>query len=306
MRHLGPSVQGIGAEIHTGDIFWRVSACYGRESLAQSVHWGLVHRPEDIATPESASTWVCVPTYNEAEQVELLALAVLSSLDAAGIDGRVLIIDDNSPDGTGEIADALSAREPRVHVLHRPRKEGIGPAYMAGFAYALGRGADLVIEMDCDFSHDPAVLPDLIAATQDAGLALGSRYVPGGGVVDWPLRRRLMSRGGCWYARRLLGVDLRDLTGGFKCFRREVLEPLLDADVHATGYGFQIELTYRALLAGHRVREIPIVFRDRTAGVSKMSPAIAREAAMTVLRLRRLRGDLVPAVATAHPTKAAA
>jgi dolichol-phosphate mannosyltransferase len=247
-----------------------------------------------------------VPTYNEAGQVELLALAVLASLDEAGIDGQLLIIDDNSPDGTGEIAEALRAREPRVHVLHRPRKEGIGPAYLAGFAYAVGRGAELIVEMDCDFSHDPAVLPELIAATADAGLVLGSRYVPGGGVVDWPLRRRLMSRGGCWYARRLLGVGLRDLTGGFKCFRREVLEPLLDADVHATGYGFQIELTYRALLAGHSVREIPIVFRDRTVGESKMSPAIAREAAMTVLRLRRLRGALMPTVPVAQPSKAAA
>jgi dolichol-phosphate mannosyltransferase len=245
--------------------------------------------------PKRRTVWVCVPTYNEAEQVERLSLAVLAKLDEAQIDGRVLIIDDGSPDGTGEIAEAVRAREPRVHVLHRPRKEGIGPAYLAGFAHALDQGADLVVEMDCDFSHDPAVLPRLVEAATEADLVLGSRYVPGGGVVDWPLPRRIVSRGGCWYARRLLSVDLHDLTGGFKCFRREVLEPLVDAEVHATGYGFQIEMTYRALLAGHTVREIPITFRDRTAGESKMSPAIALEAAVTVMRLRRARRRLAPA-----------
>jgi dolichol-phosphate mannosyltransferase len=232
--------------------------------------------------------WVCVPTYNEAPHVQRLCVAVLAALHEAGIDGHLLVIDDASPDGTGELAEALRASHARLHVLHRKRKEGLGPAYAAGFEHALAHGADLVVEMDCDFSHDPASLPSLIEAAVGSDVVLGSRYVTGGRVKDWPLRRRLISRGGCWYARRLLSVDVRDLTGGFKCFRREVLERLLAHDTAATGYGFQIEMTYRALLEGYTVGEVPITFRDRQAGESKMTANIAMEAAVTVLRLRRL------------------
>jgi dolichol-phosphate mannosyltransferase len=232
--------------------------------------------------------WVCVPTYNEAPHVQPLCIAVLSAFREAGIDGHLLVIDDASPDGTGKLADALRAFQPRLHVLHRESKDGIGPAYAVGFEHALAHGADLVVEMDCDFSHDPASLRPLIEAAATADIVLGSRYVTGGRVKDWPLRRRLISRGGCWYARRLLSVDVRDLTGGFKCFRREVLERLLASEAAATGYGFQIEMTYRALLEGYTVAEVPITFRDRQAGQSKMTANIAVEAAVTVLRLRRL------------------
>jgi dolichol-phosphate mannosyltransferase len=247
------------------------------------------------------TVWVCVPTYNEAEQVERLALAALRTLDQAEIDGQLLIIDDASPDGTGEIADRLAATHHRLQVLHRAAKDGIGPAYLAGFAYALERGADLVVEMDCDFSHDPAALPQLIEAAGEADLVLGSRYIDEGGVVDWPLWRRIVSRGGCWYARRLLSLDVQDLTGGFKCFTAQVLEPLLRERVQTSGYGFQIEMTYRVALAGHTVREIPITFRDRVVGESKMSIGIALEAALTVLRLRRARRHLAVAPPVAGP-----
>lgn len=207
-----------------------------------------------------------------------------------GPDDRVLVIDDNSPDGTGALADALAAELPFVDVLHRERKEGLGPAYLAGFRQALAAGAELVVEMDCDFSHDPADVPRLIAAAEDAGLVLGSRYVPGGGVENWGLVRRVVSAGGSLYARTLLGVGVRDLTGGFKCFRREVLEALPLGEVRSKGYMFQIELTYRALRGGFRVREIPIRFTDRVVGGSKMSRAIVLEAIWKVplLRLGRL------------------
>jgi dolichol-phosphate mannosyltransferase len=251
--------------------------------------------------------WVCVPTYNEAAHVERLSLAVLSTLRQAGVDGNLLIVDDGSPDGTGDLAEALRRSEPRLHVLHRASKDGIGPAYLAGFAHALSHGADLVVEMDCDFSHDPAALPTLIEAAQHADVVLGSRYVPGGRVEDWPLARRLVSRGGCWYARRLLAVDIRDLTGGFKCFRRHVLERLLGQDVRSAGYGFQIEMSYRALSAGHTVQEIPITFRDRAEGESKMSGTIALEAAVTVLALRRLgsrRAERMAAGGAGAPARA--
>ena len=232
--------------------------------------------------------WVCVPTYNEAAHVQRLARSVLAVMRGAHIDGHLLVIDDASPDGTGALADALAAREPRLHVLHRSAKEGIGPAYLAGFAHALAQGADLVVEMDCDFSHDPAALPRLIAASAHADVVLGSRYVAGGSVEDWPRSRRLISRAGCWYARTVLSSGVRDLTGGFKCFRRATLVELLDREVTSAGYGFQIELTHQAVLAGHSVLEIPIAFRDRQAGESKMSRAIAVEAAVQVLRLRRM------------------
>ena len=233
--------------------------------------------------------WLILPTYNEAENVDPLVRAALPRLAEASPEHRVLIVDDSSPDGTGEIADRLAAELDSVEVVHRERKEGLGRAYLAGFELALGRGAELVLEMDSDFSHDPADLPRLIRAAADVDLVLGSRYVRGGGVADWGFVRRSVSRGGSWYARTLLRVPIRDLTGGFKCFRREVLETIDLSGVHSNGYGFQIELTYRALRAGFRVKEVPIVFRDRRAGSSKMTARIALEAMWKVPALR-LRG----------------
>jgi len=227
-----------------------------------------------------------LPTYNEAENIEAIVRAALTELARATPDHRILVVDDNSPDGTGQIADRLAAESDRVEVLHRTAKDGLGRAYLAGFERALAGGADLVLEMDSDFSHDPKDLPRLIEAASGADLVLGSRYVPGGGVVDWGLSRRLLSRGGSWYARRILRVPIRDLTGGFKCFRRQVLETLDLGDIDTYGYGFQIELTYRAIQAGFEVREIPIVFRDRERGTSKMSPMIAAEAVLKVPALR--------------------
>jgi dolichol-phosphate mannosyltransferase len=207
---------------------------------------------------------------------------------------RVLVIDDSSPDGTGELADALAAELEWVEVLHRPVKEGLGPAYIAGFGQALGAGAELVLEMDCDFSHDPKDVPRLIQAAADADLVLGSRYARGGGVANWGLGRRIVSRGGCLYAQIVLGVRVRDLTGGFKCFRRSALETIdLDA-LSARGYAFQIETTYRVLRAGLRVQEVPIRFVDRRVGESKMTRAIVAEAMWKVpkLRWRALTGRL--------------
>ncbi|MDQ6804258.1 MAG: polyprenol monophosphomannose synthase, partial [Actinomycetota bacterium] len=213
-----------------------------------------------------------MPTYNEAENLDRIVHAVDSELERfAPGEHRTLIVDDNSPDGTGAIADALAGDLESVEVLHRVSKQGLGHAYLAGFERALAGEAELVIEMDSDFSHEPRYLPDLVHSVADADLVLGSRYVPGGGVRDWGLVRRLISRGGGLYARTILGIDVRDLTGGFKCFRREVLEAIELESVSSEGYTFQIELTYRALLAGFRVREIPIVFQDRAAGSSKMS-----------------------------------
>jgi dolichol-phosphate mannosyltransferase len=237
------------------------------------------------------AAWLILPTYNEAENIESLVRAVLPRLQEAEAEPHVLIVDDSSPDGTGEIADRLAEELQPVEVLHRPRKQGLGRAYLAGFTVALERGADLVLEMDSDFSHDPADVPRLIAATGAADLVLGSRYVPGGGVTEWGRGRRLLSRGGSAYARWLLGVAVRDLTGGFKCFRRPVLEAIDLEAVHADGYGFQIELTYRAIQAGFTVTEVPIVFRERRLGRSKMTARIALEAVWKVpalrLRLRR-------------------
>ncbi|HEV2875348.1 MAG TPA: polyprenol monophosphomannose synthase [Thermoleophilaceae bacterium] len=233
-----------------------------------------------------AGTWLILPTYNEAENIEAVVRASLAQLEEVGGPHTVLIVDDNSPDGTGEIAARLAEEHDRVRVLHRPSKRGLGRAYLAGFAVALEDGAELVLEMDSDFSHDPADLPRLIAAAGAADLVLGSRYVPGGGVVNWGLVRRALSRGGCAYARILLGVPVRDLTGGFKCFHRRVLEALDLSDVHADGYGFQIELTYRAAKAGFTVAEVPILFRERRVGQSKMTPRIAVEAVWKVPALR--------------------
>lgn len=223
---------------------------------------------------------VCLPTYNERENVERMVRA----LGEHGV--GVLVIDDNSPDGTGEIADRLADELDYVDVLHRARKEGLGPAYLAGFARALADGAELVLEMDCDFSHDPADVPRLVAAAEEADVVLGSRYVESGSIANWGPLRRLISAGGSLYARVLLGVPVRDLTGGFKCYRREVLERIdLDA-ITSKGYAFQIETTYRALRAGFRVKEIPITFVDREHGGSKMSRTIVLEAIWKVPALR--------------------
>jgi dolichol-phosphate mannosyltransferase len=232
--------------------------------------------------------WVVIPTYNEAENLESIVRAATAELGRV-VDGeyRILIVDDGSPDGTGQIADRLAAELPSVRVLHRRTKEGLGQAYLAGFDRALEAGAQLLVEMDADFSHDPRYLGDLLRASDRADLVLGSRYVAGGGVRDWGLVRRLISRGGGLYARTILQVDIHDLTGGFKCIRREVLEAIDLASVRAEGYVFQIEVTYRAILAGFTVVEIPIVFSDRTAGTSKMSTRIALEAMLFVPRLRR-------------------
>jgi dolichol-phosphate mannosyltransferase len=230
----------------------------------------------------------CLPTYDERENLEPMVRA-LRQLDLA-----VLVIDDNSPDGTGELADRLAAELDHVEVLHRERKEGLGPAYLAGFRHVLAGDAELIVQIDCDFSHDPADVPRLVEAAGGADLVLGSRYVAGGSVQNWGLLRRLVSAGGSLYARVLLGIGTHDLTGGFKCFRREVLEAIdLDA-VSSRGYAFQIETTYRALRAGFRVVEVPITFADRERGGSKMSRAIVLEAIWKVpaLRLRALRGRL--------------
>ena len=231
---------------------------------------------------------VCLPTYNERENVERMVRALV----AEGV--HVLVIDDNSPDGTGEIADRLAAELDGVNVLHRGRKEGLGPAYLAGFARALADGAELILEMDCDFSHDPADVKRLIDAAESADLALGSRYATGGGTRNWGPVRRFISRGGSLYAQLILGLPVRDLTGGFKCYRRAVVEALPLDEIHSKGYAFQIETTYRTLRAGFRVREIPITFADREVGGSKMSRAIVLEAIWKVplLRAAALAGRL--------------
>jgi dolichol-phosphate mannosyltransferase len=231
---------------------------------------------------------VCLPTYNERENLE----PMLRALGDKGV--HVLVIDDSSPDGTGELADRLADELEYVDVLHRERKEGLGPAYLAGFRRALADDADLVLEMDCDFSHNPNDVPRLVAAAAEADVVLGSRYVPGGAVSNWGVLRRFVSAGGSWYARIVLGVSVRDLTGGFKCYRRAVLETIDLGAIHSKGYAFQIETTYRALRAGFRVVEIPITFVDREAGGSKMSKTIVAEAIwrVPVLRLAALVGRL--------------
>lgn len=245
----------------------------------------------------SDEPWLILPTYNEAENLEaivrasgeVLADATESLGDEPGF--RILVVDDSSPDGTGQIAERLSEELPFLRVLHRGGKEGIGRAYLAGFAHALEHGAGYLMEMDSDFSHDPADLARLLGAVRGdspdrADLALGSRYVPGGGVVDWSPLRRFISEGGSTYARIVLGLPIKDLTGGFKCFRREVLEAIDFTGVRSRGYGFQVELTYRAFRAGFKVVEVPIVFRDRELGTSKMSWHIAVEAMFMVPKLR--------------------
>jgi dolichol-phosphate mannosyltransferase len=226
---------------------------------------------------------VCIPTYNERDNLEAITRAALAA------DPRVdiLVVDDNSPDGTGQLADELAAVELRIQVLHREKKQGLGRAYLHAFSWALERGYPLIIEMDADFSHDPRYLPRLIDEAQaGADLVLGSRYVEGGGTVNWGLARQMISKGGSLYARTILGVPIRDLTGGFKCFRREVLRSIDLAAVKSTGYAFQIELTYRAHKAGFKVKEVPIVFEDRRVGQSKMSRKIFLEALTMVWKLR--------------------
>lgn len=247
--------------------------------------------------------WVVIPTYNEAANVEGIVRATAAELERL-VPGshRILIVDDNSPDGTGHISDRLAAENHNVEVLHRGGKSGLGHAYLAGFACALAGDAELVIEMDADFSHDPRYLEPLLHAAQTADLVLGSRYVPGGGVEDWGVVRRLISRGGGLYARVILGVPIHDLTGGFKCIHRRVLEAIELETVRAEGYVFQIEVTYRALLAGFKVTEVPIVFRDRRVGTSKMSTRIALEAMWAVPLLRR---SAPAAVANATSTPSA-
>lgn len=242
--------------------------------------------PDFIDGVGNPVVWVCLPTYNEVANLPAMAARLLEVFDASGIDGHVLVIDDNSPDGTGRVADDIAAREPRVEVLHRTAREGLGPAYRDGFRVALGRGADLIMEIDCDFSHDPAAVPSLIAAAEHADVVLGSRYISGGSTENWGLLRRAISRVGCIYARWTLGIKPHDLTGGFKCFRRQVLEAIPLDEVGGAGYVFQVEMTYRAVLLGYRVVEVPITFRDRTVGTSKMSRGIVMEAALHVPRLR--------------------
>jgi dolichol-phosphate mannosyltransferase len=226
---------------------------------------------------------VIVPTYNERENLPAIITAVHEHLPQAD----VLVVDDNSPDGTGQVADGLAEHDKRVRVLHRPGKQGLGTAYMAGFRFGLAEGYDFLFEMDCDFSHDPKYLSQLLAAAENgADLVLGSRYVDGGGTVNWGPFRKILSKGGSFYARTILNVPVRDLTGGFKCFRRQVLESIDFDQVSAQGYGFQIEMTWRTLRAGFRVKELPIVFVDRRVGQSKMSRKIFLEALTLVWKLR--------------------
>lgn len=242
--------------------------------------------------PPSGPPWLVLPTYDEAPNIEAIVRAAHAVLAQAAPQGfRILVVDDDSPDGTGAIADRLAADLPEVEVRHRRVREGLGPAYLAGFDDALRGGAGYVLEMDADFSHDPADLARLLDVVRGgrADLALGSRYVDGGGVRDWSLLRRVVSRGGSIYAAVMLSLPQRDLTGGFKCFRREVLEAIDLPSVRSKGYAFQVELTYRAVRAGFRVAEVPIVFRDRLRGESKMSWRIATEAAWLVPQLRRRR-----------------
>jgi dolichol-phosphate mannosyltransferase len=238
----------------------------------------------------SARIWVVIPTYNEAENIGALLRAVDAELQkVAPDDHRILVVDDASPDGTGKLADEVAAEISTIEVLHRPAKDGLGRAYIAGFEHALASGAEWLIEMDADFSHDPRYLGDLIKASEHADLVLGSRYVEGGAVHNWGLLRRIISRGGSTYSRMILGVHVRDLTGGFKCIHRSVLETIDLSTLRADGYVFQIEVTYLAVKGGFTVVEVPIVFSDRQIGASKMSWRIAAEAMLLVPSLRRER-----------------
>jgi dolichol-phosphate mannosyltransferase len=231
-----------------------------------------------------SGTWVVLPTYDEADNIEPVSAAILGALPGA----TLLVVDDGSPDGTGQLADQLAAADPRIQVRHRPAKQGLGKAYLDGFGIALAGGAEWIVQMDADFSHDPAVLPTLLAPleTGRADLVIGSRYTPGGSVVDWGLGRRIISRGGSLFARTVLGLPARDLTGGFKGWRASTLAGIPFHGVHAGGYVFQIEMTFRADRAGARIVEVPITFRDRRVGQSKMSRRIVVEALVVVVQLR--------------------
>jgi dolichol-phosphate mannosyltransferase len=246
--------------------------------------------PPPSAPPAGSGAWVVLPTYNEAENLVEIAIAILGALPAA----TLLVVDDRSPDGTGEIADRLASTDARIRVLHRPGKAGLGRAYLAGFRVALDAGAERVVQMDADWSHDPAAVPALLAPLEAgaADLVIGSRYTRGGRVVDWGIPRRVVSRGGSLFARLVLGLPASDLTGGFKAWRAATLAAVDFAGVHAGGYVFQVEMTYRAHRGGARVREVPITFRDRRVGQSKMSRRIIGEALIVVLQLRweELRG----------------
>lgn len=230
----------------------------------------------------SGRTLVVLPTYNEIDNLEPMTRAIL----AHPADICILVVDDGSPDGTGALADRLAAADPRISVVHRPHKMGLGTAYRLGFQRALAEGFDYVMEMDTDFSHDPAMIPRFLEEIQHYDLVLGSRYIPGGATVGWSRVREAISRGGSLYARLILGMRVRDLTGGFKCFRRQVLEALDLGSVQANGYVFQIEMTYRAWKQGFRIKEVPIIFRERRAGASKMSRRIVVEAMGVVWKLR--------------------
>lgn len=232
----------------------------------------------------ASAIWVVVPTYDEADNVRPIGAAILAAVPEVAL----LVVDDGSPDGTGDLADAMAATDRRIRVRHRPAKQGLGRAYLDGFAIALDGGADIIIQMDADFSHDPATLPDLIAPIRDgeADLVIGSRYTRGGGVVDWGVGRRLVSRLGSLFARLVLGLDQHDLTGGFKAWRADTLAAVPFEGVHAGGYVFQIEMTYRAARGGARIREVPITFHDRRVGQSKMSRRIVVEALVVVVQLR--------------------
>jgi dolichol-phosphate mannosyltransferase len=235
-----------------------------------------------VSPPTGVGALVIVPTYNEKENISQIVPAILDAIP----DAHVLIVDDQSPDGTGVIADRLASDDPRIHVAHRDGPRGLGRAYLHGFRWALDRDYQFIFEMDADFSHQPRYLPDFLAAAADADLVLGCRYMEGGGIEGWGLHRLILSRGGNRYARTVLGLPQRDLTGGFKCFRREVLEAMPLEDIRSVGYCFQIELTWRAIRSGFRIGEVPIVFPDRTAGVSKMSMAIAWEGVVGVWKMR--------------------
>jgi dolichol-phosphate mannosyltransferase len=234
--------------------------------------------------PGGADVWIVLPTYDEADNIEPISRAILEALPGA----TLLVVDDGSPDGTGDLADALAALDGRIRVRHRPHKQGLGRAYLDGFGIALAGGAGTVVQMDADFSHDPSTLPTLVAplANGSADLVIGSRYTKGGGVVDWGIGRRIVSRGGSLFARIVLGLGQNDLTGGFKAWRAETLAAVPFDGVHAGGYVFQIEMTFRADRAGAKIREIPITFRDRRVGQSKMSRRIVAEALVVVVQLR--------------------
>jgi dolichol-phosphate mannosyltransferase len=231
--------------------------------------------------PETPRAVVLLPTFNEIDNLPRIVPAILK---AAPVD--LIILDDNSPDGTGKLADELAAKEPRIKVVHRPGKQGLGAAYLDGFRRALDAGYARILEMDADFSHPPGSLPELLRLSDDFDLVLGSRWVKGGGTRNWPVSRQVISRMGSLYARTVLGVPVRDLTGGFKCFRREVLEAIDLSSIQTTGYAFQIEMTYRAIRRGFKVVESPIIFVEREQGVSKMSRKIVIEAVLKVPRLR--------------------